>query len=273
MRVARGHHSVAWLRLLLALPFLYPLVWLCISALWPDYQPLAVIWMAPERFRPSLDNFGTAVSVVPMGRFALNSLRVVVLAVPLTLLVASLASFALTQLPKGGQTALVWMSLAALLAPQKALWLARFAVFKTIGWVNTPWPLVAPALLGGSPFYVLLLYGVLRRVPPELWETARMDGANRWQLWRHVALPLTREALLAVAVLQFLHVWGDFADPLLYLRSITQMTLPVGLRLLTELDITRWPVVMAGAVLLAAPAIGVFLVGQRFVQQVPVRLD
>jgi multiple sugar transport system permease protein len=265
--------SFAFAKWLPALPFLYPLAWLCISALWPDYQPLAIIWLEPERFRPSFDNFATAVTVAPMGRFAFNSLRIVVLAVPLTLLVASLAGFAMLQLHQRSQSFLVWLSLAALLAPQKALWLSRFAVFKTLGWVNTPWPLVAPALLGGSPFYVLLLYGILRRVPRDLWEAARIDGASLWQLWRHLALPLTREALLAVAVLQFLHVWGDFADPLLYLRSVTQMTLPVGLRLLTELDITRWPVVMAGAMLLTAPAIGVFLLGQRFVQQFPVRLD
>ena len=266
-------HALSWVSLLLCLPFLYPLIWLGVGALWPDHQPLAIIWLEPGHFRPSLNNFETAVTLVPMGRFALNSLRVIVLAVPLTLLVASLAAFAATRLPMRGQTMLVWGSLAALLAPQKALWIARFMVFKALGWVNTPWPLVAPALLGGSPFFVLLLYGTLRRVPSELWEAAMLDGASLWQSWRHIALPFTREALAAIAVLQFLHVWGDFADPLLYLRSTAQMTLPIGLRLLTELDTTRWPVVMAGATILAIPPVGVFLLGQRFVQHFPVRLD
>lgn len=266
-------HVLPWVSLLLCLPFLYPFIWLGIAALWPDHQPLAVIWLEPEYFLPSLKNFETAVTLVPMGRFALNSLRVVVFAVPLTLLVASLASFAATRLPIRGQTLIVWISLATLLAPQKPLWIARFVVFKTLGWVNTPWPLVAPALLGGSPFYVLLLYGTLRRVPAELWEAAMLDGASHWQSWRHIALPFTREALIAIAVLQFLHVWGDFPDPLLYLRGTEQMTLPIGLRLLTALDTTRWPVMMAGAMILAIPPVGVYLVGQRFVQLFPVRLD
>jgi multiple sugar transport system permease protein len=266
-------HTLSLAGLLLCLPFLYPLIWLGIAALWPDHQPLAVVWLEPGRFRPSFNNFATAVSVVPMGRFALNSLRVIVLALPLTLLVASLAAFATTRLPLRGQTMLVWVSLASLLAPQKALWIARFVVFKFLGWVNTPWPLVAPALLGGSPFFVLLLYATLRQIPSELWEAARLDGAGLWQSWRHIALPFTREALLAIAVLQFLHVWGDFADPLLYLRWTAEMTLPVGLRLLTELDITRWPVVMAGATLLTMPPVGIFLVGQRFVQQFLIHMD
>jgi multiple sugar transport system permease protein len=258
------------LKLLLALPFLYPLVWLLIGALWPDNQALATVWLTPGTFRPSLRNFWTAVEVAPLGRFAINSVRVTVLAVPLAVLVGSLAAFAMTQLPARTQGGLVWISLAALLAPQKALWLARFPIFKTLGMVNTPWPLVAPALLGGSPFYVLLLYWSFRRIPPELYEAARLDGATLWQIWLRVALPLAREGLLAVAILHFLHVWGDFADPLLYLRSMEQMTLPVGLRLLAQIDITRWPVVMAGATLLTAPAVAVFLLGQRYVQQFPV---
>jgi multiple sugar transport system permease protein len=262
-----------WLKVLLALPFLYPLVWLLIGALWPDHQPLAGIWSASEQFRPTGANFATAVEVVPMARFALNSLRVVVLAVPLTLLVAALAAFAMTQLPPRGQSLLVLFSLAALLTPQKALWLARFPIFKELGLVNTIWPLVAPALLGGSPFYVLLLYWTFKRIPTEFYEAARLDGASQWQIWRRIAVPLAREALVAVAILHFLHVWGDFADPLLYLRSTAQMTLPVGLHLLTQIDITRWPVVMAGATILTAPVLLVFVLGQRYVQQFPVWLN
>lgn len=256
--------------LLLALPFVYPLVWLIIGALWPDHQPLAILWLEPANFRPTLSNFITATDVVPMARFAVNSLRVVVLAVPLTLLVASLTAFAMTQLPGRAQTMLVWLSMAALLAPQKALWLARFPLFKALEMVNTPWPLVAPALIGGSPFYVLLLYWTFRRLPTEYYEAARLDGASQWRIWRLVALPLARNALFAVGILHFLHVWGDFADPLLYLRATAQMTLPVGLRLLSEIDITRWPVVMAGALMLTAPAVVVFLLGQRYVQHFPI---
>jgi multiple sugar transport system permease protein len=255
------------LSFLLALPFVYPLVWLVIGALWPDHQPLAIIWLEPGSFRPSLANFATAMDIVPMRQFAFNSLRVVVLAVPLTLLIASLTAFAMTQLPARFQNLLVWLTMAALLAPQKALWLARFPLFKSLEMVNTPWPLVAPALIGGSPFYVLLLYWTFRRLSPEYYEAARLDGASQWQIWRRIALPLARDPLIAVAILHFLHVWGDFADPLLYLRSTAQMTLPVGLRLLSEIDITRWPVVMAGALMLTAPAILVFLLGQRYVQQ------
>jgi multiple sugar transport system permease protein len=246
--------------------FAFPLVWLVIGALWPDHQPLAAIWWMPAQFRPMPVNFVTAWQSVPMARFLTNSLFVVLLAVPLTVLVATAAAFAMTQLPARWQSLLVWLSLAALLAPRQALWLARFPLFKALGWVDSPWPLIAPALIGGSPFFVLLLYSAFRRLPVELFEAAVLDGASTAQLWRLIGVPLVRGAMMAVALLTFLHTWGDFADALLYLRSTAHMTLPVGLRLLTQLDATRWPVMLAGATILTAPSVLVYLWGQRFLQ-------
>ncbi len=244
--------------------FALPLLWLCLGAFWPDHQPLAAFRLHLGMPQPRLLNFVTAWQIVPMGRFLLNSLLVVVLTVPLTVLVASLAAFALTQLPIRGQHFLVLCSLAALLVPYQALWLGRFPFFKALGWVDRPWPLVALALIGGSPLYVLLIYVALRRVPSELWEAARQDGATNWQLWYQLALPLTRSMLVSVALLSFLQTWGDFANPLLYLRTTLQMTLPVGLRMLAQIDPTRWPLVFAGALILVAPAVLVYLLGQRF---------
>lgn len=244
-------------------PFWAPVAWLLVASLWPDNQPLSVIWLAPQAFAPTLQNYGTAATLVPLGRFLFNSLRVVFLAVPATLLVASLAAFAMIQLPGRVRDLLVWLSLAALLIPPTILWLARFPIFKILGLVDTPWALVAPALLGGSPFFVLLFFWSFRRLPAALFEAALLEGASSWQLWWHVALPLSRSTVIGVAILSFVFFWGNFTDPLLYLRSEAQMTLPVGLRLLAQLDSTRWPVMMAGAVVLTLPVVVFFLVGQR----------
>lgn len=250
----------------LALLFAFPLVWLVVGALWPDRQPLAAIWLMPEQFRPMPANFVTAWQTVPIGLFIYNSLRVVLLAIPLTLLIATAAAFALLQLPTRWQTVFMWVALAALLVPRQALWFARFPFFKALGWVDTPWPLIAPALLGGSPFFVLLLYNAFRRLPSEIFESGRLDGANLWQLWWLIAVPLVRGSLIAVALLTFLHTWGDFTDPLLYLRSTVQMTLPIGVYLLGQIDPTRWPVMLAGATILTVPAVLVYWWGQRFLQ-------
>jgi multiple sugar transport system permease protein len=250
--------------ILLIIPCLCPFLLLLLGSLWPDYQPLSAIWQIFQNFQPTLTNYHTAATLVPLAHFAFNSLQVILMAVPLTLLVASLAGFALLHLPHRIQTAIVWFSLGALLAPPTALWLARFPIFKALGWVDTPWPLVSPALIGGTPFFVLLFYWGFRRLSPAFFEAAILEGASPWQVWWHVALPMSSNTVAGVTILSFVMFWGNFTDPLLYLRSESQMTLPVGLRMLAQLDPTRWPVLMAGAVLLTLPVVVVFLVGQRF---------
>lgn len=250
--------------LLVGLPFLCPFLWLLFASLWPDFQPLSVVWQAPLSFNPTLQNYAIATELVPMGRFAFNSGRVVLIALPLTLVVASLAGFATSQLPQRTQTIVIWLSLGALLAPPTALWLARFPLFKLLGWVDTPWPLVSPAFIGGTPFFVLLFYWHFRTLSSALFEAAALDGATPWQQWWDIALPLARRMVAGVAILSFVLFWGNFTDPLLYLRSEAQMTLPVGLRFLAQLDPVRWPVMMAGAVMLTLPVVLVFLLGQRY---------
>ncbi|MBN1888314.1 MAG: carbohydrate ABC transporter permease [Thermoflexales bacterium] len=250
------------LRGLAVLLFLCPPAWLLLASLWPDNQPLSAAWRSLRAFQPTLGNYITAVTMAPMGRFALNSCLVVALAVPLSLLVASWAAFALNQLSHRLRATVLGLSWAALLAPPTVLWLARFPIFKALGWIDSPWPLVAPALIGGSPFFVLLFFWSFRRLSPELFESAILDGANAWQVWWRVALPASRGVTAGVTILNFVLFWGNFADPLLYLRSEAHMTLPVGLRLLAQLDATRWPVIMAGAVMLTLPVLAVFALGE-----------
>lgn len=243
----------------LACIFGWPIFWLILGSLWPDKQPLSIIWTRPEAFVPTLINFSTASQMVPLGQFSLNSFRVILIAVPLTTLIASWAGFALVRLPKSIQLMVLWVSMGALLAPPTAIWLARFPIFKALGWIDTPWPLIAPALIGGTPFFVLLYYWAFRRVPLDLFAAAILAGASPWQLWQYIALPIARNTTLSIIVLSTVLFWRNFPDPLLYLRSQAQMTLPMGVRFLAQLDMTRWSVMLAGAVVLTLPVILVFI--------------
>ena len=127
--------------LLVTLLFLWPLLWLLFGALWPDQQPLAAIWLTPAAFQPTLTNFITAWQAVPTGRFLYNSLRVVVLTVPLTLLTATLAAFAMSQLPARGQRLLAWASLAtssaaAMMAANRKQWETKRRGFIKQNWIR-----------------------------------------------------------------------------------------------------------------------------------------
>jgi multiple sugar transport system permease protein len=121
-----------------------------------------------------------------------------------------------------------------------------------------------PALAGGSPFYVLLFLWSFARLPRDLIDAARLDGAGPFEAWRSVAMPLVRPTSVAVAMLAFIAFWGNFIDPLLFVQSIEKQTLPYGLHLLHQLDSTNWPLLMAAAVMTTAPTVAVFLALQRY---------
>ena len=133
-----------------------------------------------------------------------------------------------------------------------------------MGLINTPFALIVPALAGSSPLFVLLFYWTFRRIPKDLFELARLDGAGALIVWRRIALPMAVPTTVAVGVLAFLFYWSDFINPLMYLRSQEFYTLPVGLQQLQQLDKTNWPLLMAGAVLMAGPAVVMFLFVQRY---------
>lgn len=254
------HHVVA---VAVAAVFLVPLLWVAVASLRePGTPPPASIEWVPRS--PSLESFERLATMLPFGRYLLNSLAVVAVTVPVTLLVASWAGFAIAQLDDLHRRRLVVLAVALLLVPATALWLTRYLVFRQLGLLDSLGALIAPAFMGSSPLFVLLFYWAFRRLPGELYEHARLDGAGALTIWRRVALPLALPTVVAVALLTFLLYWSDFLGPQLYLRSQESYTLPVGLRQLQTLDRTNWSVLMAGSVVLAIPAVLVFGIVQRW---------
>jgi multiple sugar transport system permease protein len=251
------------LAILVAVACAIPLFWMISTSLRPVGLPLPqrFEWVPPQL---SLNNYPEAFRVVELGRFAVNSLLVVLTAVPITLLTASAAGFALVQLPQRVQRVMLGISVAALLVPVMALWITRFLVYKQIGILDTPLALIAPAVMGTSPFYVLIFVWAFERVPREVYEQARLDGASAWRVWWSIGLPLVRGATTAVAVLATVYYWSDFISPLLYVNNQAYYTLPVGVQALQQATRTNWPLLMAGAVVLTVPVLVMFIVAQRY---------
>lgn len=232
---------------LVAVIFLLPVFWMVSTAFYRPGTPLPTslqLW-PPE---PTLSNFSRIFTLVPMARFTLNSLLVVALAVPITLISGSWAGLAMAQLPLASQRRWVVISLAVLMVPGIALWSTRFMVYKWLGWLDTYLAVIAPAWMGTSPFFVLMFYRAFRRVPSGIYDAARLDGAGILQMWWLVALPMARATAVAVAILSFILYWGNFIDPLLYLSEEKLYTLPVALQLLQQMNRSEWPLLMAGAV-------------------------
>jgi multiple sugar transport system permease protein len=211
----------------------------------------------------ALGNYAETAQLVNLARLTLNSVIVALVAVPLSVLVASWAGFAISRLPAQQARLLLGASLVALMVPLTALLVGRFTIFAWLGMTDTLLPLIAPALIGTSPLYVLVYYWAFRRLPAELFEAARVEGFSPFDAWRRIGMPLVRPVTVAVATLAFGISWGSFLEPLIYVFDPDLYTVPLGLRSLAQLDPTRVPLLLAGATVATVPAAAAFLIAQR----------
>jgi ABC-type glycerol-3-phosphate transport system permease component len=129
-------------------------------------------------------------------------------------------------------------------------------------WIGTQEPLWGGAFLGGA-FGTFLLRQFFLAIPHELADAARVDGANPWQIYRHIYVPLAKPALATLAIFTFMWSWNDLIDPIIYLRDINSLTVTAGLSLFQGQYIGRWPLLMAGALVSVLPMILLFIVAQR----------
>jgi multiple sugar transport system permease protein len=251
---------------LVSAAFVSPLVFLILGSLRaPGLAPPTGLELVPAD--PTLASFERVFDLIPLERQLLNSVVVAALAVPLTIVSASWAGFAMTLLSPRARRIAVAASLVVLMVPLAALWVPRFVLFRQLGLIDTYAPLIAPALMGTTPFYVLLYYWSFRRIPRDLIDAARLEGLRPFSVWRHIAAPLVRPTTFAVGALAFVFYWGNFVDPLLYLNTPDSFTLPLGLSALRGLGPTDLPVLLAGSLVATVPAVLAFaLVQRRFLQ-------
>lgn len=244
------------------LVFIPPLVLLISGSLYqPGLPPPPTPELVPHPL--STEGYAQALQIGALARATVNSVVVAVIAVPLSVLVASLAGFAMSRLAPRVAAAVVVASLVALMVPLTALLVPRFAMFRTLGLTDTLVPLVAPALLGTSPLYALVYFLAFRALPPDLYDACLLEDLTPMQTWRRVAMPLVRPVTAALAALTFVLTWSNFLEPLVYVYDRSLFTLPLALRSLATLDPTNFPVFLAGAVIATVPALIVFGIAQR----------
>ncbi|MBQ1026562.1 carbohydrate ABC transporter permease [Micromonospora sp. C95] len=244
------------------LVFVPPLLLLVAGSLTePGLPPSPTPQLVPDPL--STTGYERALDLGGLLRASLNSLLVAVVAVPLSVLVAALAGFALARIAPRVTTVVVAASLVALMVPATALLVPRFAIFRLLGLTDTLVPLIAPALLGTSPLYVLVYYLAFRALPADLYDACLVEDLSPLRTWWRVALPLVRPVTAGLTALTFVLTWSNFLDPLIYVYDRDLFTLPLALRSLSLLDPTNFPVFLAGAVIATVPALVVFALAQR----------
>lgn len=250
-----------------ALAFLVPLLWMISTSLKPKEQIFAypLIWIPDP---PQWANYGKALNN-PSFRFLLflqNSLYYAVLSTIGVVLSSALVAYAFARLRWWGRDAWFLITLATMMIPYPVTLIPQFLIFKQIGWVGTFNPLIVPNFLG-VPFFIFLLRQFFLTIPMDLSDAARIDGASDWGIFWRVILPLTKPALITVALFTFLYCWNDFLGPLIFLNDGRKYTLAVGLAAFRGQYRTQWDLMMAASTVVTAPIVVIFFFAQRrFIQ-------
>ena len=249
-------------RLVLVLTFTAPVAFMALGSLRGlDQPPPRGLDLVPDGLR--LDAFTRLPDALPLGSLLANSVAVVAVTVPVTVLIATWAGFGLCIIGRHDRRDLVGVTVALLVLPVPTVWIPRFVLYRHLDVLDTLVPLVAPALAATTPFTVLLAYRAFRRLPPELWEAARLEGASPVRTWWTVGMPLVRPTTAAIGALAFTFHWGNYLDALLYLRSPERRTLAVGVADLRYLDPSDTPMALAAALVVTAVPLLVLALVQR----------
>lgn len=243
--------------------FLFPFYWTFVTAIKakPELLTWPPVWWPAEA---QWGNFAAAWNAQPFGTFLWNSTLVTVLSTIGQLISSSLVAFGFARFSFAGRNFLFMVLLAAMMIPWDVTMIPLYMEFNWLGWINTLKPLIIPAWFG-APFFIFLLRQFIMSIPKELDEAAKMDGANMFQIYWKIHLPLMAPALVLVGVFQVLAAWNDYLGPLIFLNDQSKYTLTLGLAQFKGLHGTDLTSLAAMTVILVLPPLVLFLTAQRYI--------
>jgi raffinose/stachyose/melibiose transport system permease protein len=211
----------------------------------------------------TLNNYVTALRDVPTLRWALNSLIVTVVSVAVSSVIAALAAYAITFGQFRGRSVVFSSAIGFIMVPTVVLLLPMFTVMVNLHLINRLWSVMLFYSCLLVPFSIFFMVNFFRTVPRELIEAAVVDGAGPLRALWSVVLPLSRPALVTVAVVNAIWAWNELLVALVFLQNESQRTLMAGLTLLQGRYVTNEPLVLAVAVLSILPVALFYLLTQR----------
>lgn len=247
-----------------ALVVLIPIVWTVLGSFkTPTELAQSPPTLLPESF--GLGNYTEALSSFNFPRYLFNSFFVVAVATVLTLVINSMAAYALAKFNFRGRDFLFLTTLATIMIPLQVIFIPVYQVVAGLGLVNSLWGMIIPA--AATPTGVFLLRQYMLTIPDELIEAARIDGAGELRIFLQVVLPLCRPALAVVAIFSVIWRWNDFLWPLIIAQSEDVYTLPVALSRFAGQEVVPFNLILAMSVVSMLPVVVLFLFFQRQIAQ------
>lgn len=271
---SQGRGGTSWAATLslivIALLFITPLVWM-VSTSFKNTEEAAKgglsllpsdVSKMPEIIK---DNYSAVWndSSITFPIYLRNTLVVAILSVAGMVFSSAIVAYGFARIQFRGRGAMFAIVLATMMIPFPVVMGPLYLIFKELGWIGTLKPLWVPAWFGGA-FNIFLLRQFFMGIPKELDEAATIDGCSHWGIFWRIILPLSRPALVIVALFHFIYVWNDFLGPLIFLTNRDQFTLALGLQLYqSKAGNTPWNWLMAASTMVVLPVLLVFLTARQ----------
>jgi multiple sugar transport system permease protein len=250
-----------------AVVWLLPVVWVVVTSLKPTpdiirVPPEWIPWpMTADHYREVLFSSSRTARI---GRAFLNSVVVSMGSVALVLLTSAMAAYPLARMRFPGRNAIFAALVGSLMIPNVVTLVPQYVLVQQLGWLSTFQGMIVPEAATILAFGVFLLRQFFLSIPSELEDAARIDGANAWQIFCRIILPLSHPAMAALAIFAFRSAWNDFLWPLIAVNKADMFPLPVALAFLRGAYLSEsYGPIMAGAALSAVPLFIVFLIANR----------
>lgn len=259
-RVARDLAVYAAL-LVLSLVFMIPLFWMLSTALKSRFEVFAY---PPEIIPDPIqwNNFREIFTRVPLARYIGNTLFLVLANIVGQLFAVPLVAYSFARLRFPGRETIFFIVIATMMVPSQVTLIPLYTLYRSLGMVDTYWPLILPAFFG-NPFFIFLMRQYIKTIPRDLDDAARIDGAGTWGILYRIIMPLCVPPLTIVMVYQFLWTWNDFLEPLIYIGDTSMYTLQLGLSMFRGLYTVEWHLLMAAALVSVLPQLIVYFLVQR----------
>lgn len=243
--------------------FLGPILWVLLTSVKSSSE---VVTYPPQIF-PSVwrwENYVAAWESQPFGTYFKNSMLITVFTTVGQAITTAMTAYGFTRFEFKGKNVLFFLLLASMMLPWDVTVIPKYMLFNELGWINTLKPLIIPGMFA-SGYNVFLLRQFLMNFPEALVESARIDGANEWQIFTRIYLPLMKAPLLLISMLNIMTVWNDYLGPLIFLQDRSKYTMALGLAAFRGVHSTNTIAIMAITVVMMVPPILAFLFAQRYI--------
>ena len=252
--------------IVLAYIMIYPLLWMVGASFKSNAEIFSTVGLLPKEpvfgaFKAGWEGTGR----YGFGTYLLNSFELVLPTVLFTVISGVLIGYGFARFDFPLKKFWFALMLSTLMLPSTVIIIPRYIYFKQLGWLDSYMPFWIPALLGCTTFFNYMFIQFFRGLPLELDESAKLDGCNSFRILIQILLPLCKSAIFSAIVFQFVWIWNDFLNTLIYVSSVVKYPVSLGLRMsmdiATEFD---WNQIMAMSLISILPPVIIFFAAQKY---------